>query len=217
MATVYNLSNGKAANAYYKNGEVAAVYARNNKLYLNSKLAVSIDSASSGVIPVPSWAVLAAYIVVGGGAGGSLYHKSHDSGYGNNGDFSEGVFTIPKGTPELSYKVGEGGYSGSTVSDKLGGVGGTTEVYLGSGTVAIAKGGTPTTDNESQGTNTGWYPLPGRSAEYLKFPSNLSYELIAGTSSTKDGSYGGGGYGSTILAGKGGDGRLRVVFWGGYI
>ena len=149
----------------------------------------------------------------GGGAGGDGYSSSAKGG--GSAEIAYYVYNLtnlPKDT-KLNYSTGAGGAGGA--KSTKGSAGGDTTISFLEHT-AKAKGGVSSESKDYKGLSSS-ISLNDWTCDKLLLSRGTVLATVPGTSYGAGGNYGGGGAAakaSSPTGGRGGHGRVQIVFWG---
>lgn len=192
--------------------------------YVWSKYQVH-EFTSPGItrVSIPYWALHVCVVMFGGGQGGSAGNGGNGQN-GKGGGSGRGLLFdmgIPEGVDSMQVTVGSGGKGGKQPgNNKVAGQAGTeTKIVIGNITRS-ALGGDRSTSG-THGESLEWNPLPPDKVIRLKLETKPVFKSQGGTFDSGHGVYGGGGaagrggiFGHYTPGGNGGDGIVRLAFWG---
>lgn len=210
-----NIKDIRVAKSPNLNNQVASVIQMEQVIWRNMQMFEKEQESVSGSILIPDWTVAITIFMYGGGAGGDGYSFSAKGGGSAEVAYRGYTLTnLPKGS-KLNYSTGAGGAGGEI--GKEGSPGGDTTISFLENT-AKAKGGVPSESKDYKGLSASISP-DDWTCDKLLLSRGTVLATVPGTSYGAEGNYGGGGAAAKSSSpnrtgGRGGHGRVRIVFWG---
>ena len=210
-----NIKDIRVAKSPNLNNQVASLTQMEQVIWRNMQMFEKEEESVSGSILIPDWTVAIAIFMYGGGAGGDGYSSSAKGG--GSAEIAYYVYNLtnlPKDT-KLNYSTGAGGAGGA--SNTKGSPGGDTTISFLEHT-AKAKGGVSSESKDYKGLSSS-ISLNDWTCDKLLLSRGTVLATVPGTSYAAKGNYGGGGAAANTSSpnrtgGRGGHGRVRIVFWG---
>ena len=210
-----NIKDIRVAKSPNLNNQVASLIQMEQVIWRNMQMFEKEQESVSGSILIPDWTVAIAILMYGGGAGGDGYSASAKGG--GSAEIAYYVYNLtnlPKDT-KLNYSTGAGGAGGA--SGTKGSPGGDTTISFLEHT-AKARGGVSSQSKDYKGLSGSISP-DDRICDKLLLSRGTVLATVPGTSYGAEGNYGGGGAAANTSSpnrtgGRGGHGRVRIVFWG---